>query len=57
MRELLIPQEVADVLRIKLRTVYDYIKSGKLKAIKLGKGYRIEMEDLAEFCKTNKFKP
>lgn len=42
-------QEVADLLQIHWQSVLNYIKSGKLKALKLGKGYRISQEALDEF--------
>ena len=42
-------QEVADTLRIHWQSVLNYIKSGKLQAIKLGKGYRISESALDKF--------
>lgn len=42
------PQEVADILKIKKTTVYDMIKKGTLKAIKMGKQFRISKESLQE---------
>ncbi len=42
-------QEVADLLQIHWQSVLNYIKNGKLKALKLGKGYRISQESLDEF--------
>lgn len=42
-------QEVADLLQIHWQSVLNYIKNGKLKALKLGKGYRISQEALDEF--------
>lgn len=42
-------QEVADLLQIHWQSVLNYIKNGKLKALKLGKGYRISHEALDEF--------
>ena len=38
---LLTPAEVAEVLRINLCTVYDWIKSGVLPAVKIGQIRRI----------------
>lgn len=43
------PQEVADLLKIKVTTVYDYIRSGRLRAARIGKGYRIARADLEAF--------
>ena len=42
-------QEVADLLQVHWQSVLNYIKNGKLKALKLGKGYRISQEALDEF--------
>ena len=46
-------QEVADLLQIHWQSVLNYIKNGKLKALKLGKGYRISQEALDEFIKNH----
>lgn len=40
------PQEVADILQITRRTVYEYIKLGKIKAVKIGKGHRVSADEL-----------
>lgn len=42
--------EVAKLLDIGERTVYRYIESGALKAVKIG-GWRIYEEDLKDFVK------
>ncbi len=42
-------QEVADLLKLHWQSVLTYIKSGKLEAVKLGKGYRISETALQEF--------
>ena len=41
--------EVADILKVTRRTVYTYIKTGKLKAAKIGKYWRVTQESLQEF--------
>lgn len=46
-------EQVADLLQIHWQTVLNYIKNGKLKALRLGKGYRVTKEDLDIFIKTN----
>ena len=51
--EFLTVEEVAQILRVHWQTVLNYIKSGKLKAVKLGKGYRISKNDLCNFISTN----
>jgi excisionase family DNA binding protein len=46
-------QEVADTLQIHWQSVLNYIKSGKLEAVKLGKGYRISRSALEKFVSDN----
>ena len=43
--------EVTDILKVTTRTIYSYIKSGQLKAVKFGKYWRVSHEDLQEFVK------
>lgn len=45
-------EEVVDILHVTRRSVYSYIKSGKLKAVKIGKYWRITQENLEEFLTT-----
>ncbi|MBS6474844.1 MAG: helix-turn-helix domain-containing protein [Clostridiales bacterium] len=40
---------VANRYGVKKITVWDWIRSGKLKAMKIGKMYRVSEEHLAEF--------
>ncbi len=47
-------EQVAELLQVHWQTILNYIKSGKLKAIRLGKGYRIEKHDLEVFVKESK---
>ena len=42
-------QEVADLLKLHWQSVLTYIKSGKLEAVKLGRGYRISETALQKF--------
>jgi excisionase family DNA binding protein len=42
-------QEVADMLQVHWQSVLTYIKSGKIEAVKLGKGYRISELALKRF--------
>lgn len=42
-------QAVADRYDVKVITVWDWIRSKKLPAIKIGKMYRISEDDLAKF--------
>lgn len=46
-------KQVAELLKVHWQTVLNYIKNGKLKAVKLGKGYRISKGALDEFIKDN----
>ena len=45
--------QVAELLQVHWQTVLNYIKSGKLEAVKLCRGYRISQEALATFVKMN----
>ena len=36
------PQELADMLKIDLRTVYIKMRTGKIQAIKIGSNWRIK---------------
>ena len=49
---LLTAEEVAERLRVNVNTVRRYIRSGRLPAIRLGKGYRIRSEDLKAFLRS-----
>lgn len=41
-------EQVAEQLGLHVRTVRGYIRSGRLKAVRIGKQYRIARSDLAE---------
>lgn len=43
---LYIPQEVAEILRLKVTTIWSMIRDGRIKAVKIGKGYRISEEEV-----------
>jgi excisionase family DNA binding protein len=47
--ELLTVEEVAKELRINAKTVRQYIASGELIAIVVGKGYKISRDDFDDF--------
>ena len=51
MEKLLTAQEAADILKVHLRTVYIYLRSGELRAAKIGDSWRIRQEDLDEFIR------
>jgi len=41
--------EVADILKVTRRTLYTWISAGKLKAVKVGKYWRVSEQALREF--------
>ena len=47
--KLLTPAQVAERLQITERTVYEWIRGGKLTALKLGRLWRIHQDDLEAF--------
>jgi len=49
-------QEVAQKYGVKVITVWAWIRKKKLRAIKIGKLYRITPQDLAEFEEARKTK-
>jgi len=51
MEKLLTPEEVAEILTVKLRTVSEWLRTGKLKGVKVGALWRIRESDLEAFIK------
>lgn len=49
-------QELAEILGFNIMTIYRYIKSGKLKAYKFGKDFRIDNAEFQSFLKIVKTK-
>lgn len=47
-------EELAEVLQVNIMTIYRYIKSGKLKAYKIGKEYRIDKKTFDHFLESVK---
>ena len=45
-------EEITELLQVTRRTIYNWIKDGKLKAFKVGRGWRVTKEALEEFTKT-----
>lgn len=39
-------QEVADLMRVSSMTVYRLIKSGELRAVRVGRSFRVRQEDV-----------
>lgn len=46
-------KEVAEMLKVSTKTIYRYIDSGKLKATKLGKSWRITNKHLIDLFENN----
>ena len=44
-------EELADKLKVNVMTIYRYIKSGKIKAYKFGKEFRVEHSKFESFLK------
>lgn len=42
-------EEVASIIQVTRRTVYTYIKNGSLKAVKIGKYWRVSEANLQDF--------
>ena len=42
-------EELVDLLHVTRRTIYNYIKAGKLKAVKMGKYWRVTGKALEAF--------
>lgn len=49
---LLTVREVAERLRVCVRTVRNYIKQGLLRVVRLGRAVRVDEQDLAKFVAT-----
>ena len=46
-------KELADKFKVDRRTIIKFIKVGELKAIKVGRAYRIREEAVNEFFESN----
>ena len=47
--KLLTVNEVADLLRVSRMTVYQLIKEGQMKALRVGRSYRLREDDVDEY--------
>ena len=54
MKKLYTCEEIATRYGVKILTVWDWIRTRKLPAIKIGKAYRIREEDIQTFEKTRR---
>lgn len=48
------PQEVAKELQINPQTLLRFIREKKIKAVKVGRAYRIKESDLEQYLNTQK---
>jgi excisionase family DNA binding protein len=56
MQEFYTAKEISDKLKLNVMTIYRYINSGKIKAYKIGKEFRVEKEEFEEFLNRVKIK-
>lgn len=49
---LLTVAEVASVMRVSRMTVYRLIRRGELRAVRVGRNYRVREQDLTEYLET-----
>lgn len=52
--ELYTAQEVADIFKVNIMTIYRYINSGKLEAYKIGKEFRVDKKVWKKFLDNSK---
>jgi excisionase family DNA binding protein len=50
------PKEIAKNLKVTYMTVYRWIRSGKLPAVKAGKQYRIKKSQFNKFLESSKYR-
>lgn len=50
-------REIAHILRLNTLTIYEYIRAGRLSAVRFGRYYRIAKTDFMSFLKDQRFKP
>jgi len=43
------PDQIAQMLQVAPRTILDWIKKGRLRGLRFGRGWRIKASDLAAF--------
>lgn len=48
--------EIAERYNVKVTTVWEWLRSGRLTAIRIGRGYRVSNEDLEKFEKEGRVK-
>ena len=56
MTALLTPKDVSKILVLRYNKILELIKLGQLKAIRIGKSFRITEHDLHDFIEKNRYK-
>ena len=51
MPEIMTPEQVATYLQVNTKTIYRYIREGKLSVIRLGRRYRVSGANLSVFLR------
>ncbi|MCR4430636.1 MAG: helix-turn-helix domain-containing protein [Tepidanaerobacteraceae bacterium] len=49
------PQEVAEKLKLNIRTLYKWIREGNIKAVKIGGVWRISESEISRLLEGNSF--
>lgn len=49
-------KELEEILKVKKGKIREFIKTGELKAVYLGKSYIVKEDDVQEFLKMHEFK-
>jgi acetyl-CoA synthetase len=50
-------QDIADRLKVSYRTVYRWVRAGKLPAYKFGQDWRVKESDLRDFVEAHRAEP
>ncbi|MBM3283961.1 helix-turn-helix domain-containing protein [Candidatus Gottesmanbacteria bacterium] len=54
MEEYYTPEQIAKKLQITTQTVWRWIRTKRLKAVRIGKSYRVPVQDFNEFINKGK---
>ena len=55
--QILTAQEVADLLKVNVRTVQNLLQAGKIRGVKVGRAWRINKAELFRFINGNSDRP
>jgi excisionase family DNA binding protein len=53
--QLYTPREIADYLKVDVRTVYRWLREGEMNAIRFQREYRVAESDLKDFLEARRF--